>query len=280
MSFSPAEVKFLQRLVADRPGRRADGVAALLFCKNSRIGVAYGRHIEYVEADFEKAEKLLLANGLPVVELQPGASRADAAVYPGLSEKAQSKAPASDAVCLKFMGDCRLDGRALYAPPGGYLVMTTRQALQIQVDELLVVENLETFRWIEDYRWIDGGGKSVMVIYRGDRDNSVRDSMDVIAQRTEPTNAFFDFDPAGLGMAAGLPRLARLLLPEPEWLRAAAKGSRAMELYAKSSDQWEATLDGCSDESIGRAWALLKEMRAGVAQEGMRGFGRIDEAAC
>jgi hypothetical protein len=139
---------------------------------------------------------------------------------------------------------------------------------------VLLVENLETFRWIRDYRWLWEtaalASRAVLVVYRGDTTLTAGDALELLRRRSEPVVAFTDFDPAGLGIAGALPRLDALALPHEAWLRNKARGTRAVELYERSRGQYEATLDAAAHPAIAPAWTLLKELRAGVAQEAMR----------
>ncbi|WP_404667140.1 hypothetical protein [Roseateles asaccharophilus] len=238
------------------------------------IGSIYTRHVGYLDDDFVKARRLLERHRAPVERLEVGASRADAAAYAGMSEKFQSAPPSTDSLCVRFLGDCRLNGQPMQTAPGCYQVLTAEVAQRIQAEQLLVIENLETFRQLESYPWvvdaIGGGETQVMVLYRGDRDRSVGEMSDFIARRSEPTAVFFDFDPAGLGMAAKVPRMSHLLVPDRGWLEMGLEGARAVSLYAASVGQWQSFLDGCADERIASAWSLMKSRRAGMAQEGMR----------
>jgi len=140
----------------------------------------------------------------------------------------------------------------------------------VAADRIMVVENLETFRDLERYRWINYLGLRVLVIFRGDQGRSAGDSIQVLLRRSEPVWAFMDFDPAGLGLAASLPRLERVILPPSEWLRERARGARAVELFEASVAQWGGVLNAAAPPEIVKAWGLLASLRAGVAQESMR----------
>ena len=98
---------------------------------------------------------------------------------------------------------------------------------------LLVVENLETFRALEAYAWIDRRGLDVLAIYRGDMELPNKDAAEVIRGRPEPIWGFFDFDPAGLVMANSVPtvRLERVILPPQAWLRRASNTPRGRQLF-------------------------------------------------
>lgn len=269
MALDAVDRRFLQALVADRPPARRSDVA-VAFCVNFGLGVQTGSRIEYSPPDFDRAAQLLQANELPVAGLQPGSARAEAARYGGMSEKSGTRSPHADSVAVKAIGTCALDGHTLRTPPGGYCVLRVADAQRVGADRLLVVENLESFREIEKYSWIHHGTDRVLVVFRGDYFLGAGDVNRLLARRSEPVWGFFDFDPAGLGMAAALPRLERLVLPEPEWLLRHAKGSRSIELFELSRPQWEHVLQAATHPQVAKAWEILRQTRAGIPQERMQ----------
>lgn len=269
MALSKGDVAFLQGLVAQRPERKAFSRVGGWFVENYGLGAVVGRHLEYKPRHFEQAREILALNGLPVTPLAADASRADAARFGGQSEKSGSRSPWSDSVAVKWAGEA-----GAWNAPGCFAVLTIEEACALACDRILLVENLETFRWIRDHRWLwetaTLAAGAVLVVYRGDTTVTASDALELLRRRSEPVVAFTDFDPAGLGIAAALPRLEALALPHEAWLRNKARGTRAVELYARSRGQYEATLDAAAHPAVAAAWTLLKELRAGVAQEAMR----------
>jgi hypothetical protein len=275
---SENDKRFLQRLVTDAPDRRPLGRSATWFAEHFGLGTMFARHIEYLPRHIEQARELLRTHGLPVHPATPDASRADSAQYPGQSEKSQSRSPWSDSVAAKMFGGP--PGQLpLRVPAGAYLVLSVKQALGLRCSRLLVVENLETFRQLEDYKWLRlDEGPATLAVFRGDSRFNGADAAKVIELREEPVWAFMDFDPAGLGLAAALPRLERVVLPSEAWLRRAARGARALELFERSRAQYSSVLDAASHPHVCAAWGLQRIWRAGVAQEGMREV-RPDDAS-
>lgn len=269
MSLSTTDRKFLQQLLVDRPPERRSAVAFEL-CTGFGLGTASGRVVVYRSDDFARARQLLQGLKAPVTALGAAASRAEAAGYGGQSEKSGTRRPNANSVAVRAIGRCVLDGAELVCIPSSYHVLTVETAARVGADRLLVVENLETFREIESYQWLPTAGQNILAIWRGGFGLSPGDSAALIASRPEPVWGFYDFDPAGLGFAAGLPRLDSLLLPPAEWLESRADADHPRALYAKSEPQWGATLDRVEHPQIRAAWTLLKRLRAGLAQEGMR----------
>lgn len=271
MSFTTPQIQFLQRLVSERPAQRRAGDVARHFSEHYSLGTMVGRLVEYRDEHHRSAAALLRTHDLPVNPMAPGTSRAEAAVFGGMSEKALSAAPHAGSIGVKCIGLCTLDGVPLHSPGGTYLVVTPKVAGRIRCDRLMLVENLETFRQLERYGWIDYLGCSVLVIYRGDAALSTGEALQLLRVRREPVWAFVDFDPAGLVIANSLPdgRLERIVLPEEVWLRQAANTSRGRQLFDEQEHGARPSLERATLPEVRRAWAVLAELRSAVTQERM-----------
>ena len=270
-TFTTVQAQFLRRLVKERPEQRRAGGAATHFCHHFSVGSLVGQAVLYSESHFRMAENILRAHDLPLVEPDADAGRADIAVFGGMSEKELSQGPHADSVAVRFVGACSLGGAPVTTPPGAYLVLPVATALQIRCDRLMVVENLETFRQLERYEWINFEGRSVMAIFRGDPRLSTRDALDVIVGAKLPIWAFVDFDPAGLAIACALPadRLERLILPSLEWLTQAADSARGRLLYADQVGGCSNVLEAAGHPEVALAWSTMRTLRSAVTQERM-----------
>lgn len=272
MAFTAIQISFLQRLVDERPPSRQISAAAIFFSEHFSLGRVAGRRVEYTDAHLAAAERMLVANQLPVRAFGTGVTRAQAAEYGGMSEKEFSVAPHANSVAVKGLGSCRFDGHGLYTPQGAYMVLTVEQAMRVTCDRIMVVENLETFRRLQDYTWIDRLGFAVLAIYRGDKEVPNKNAAELIRSRAEPIWGFFDFDPAGLAMANALPgeRFERLLLPDYGWLENSADTARGRQLFDRQLSSYEGVLNGAAHQDLVAAWALMKRIRSAVTQERMK----------
>lgn len=272
MSFTATEIQFLQRLVRERPAHRRGGAVANFFSEHYSIGRMAGRNIEYREADHASAASLLRTHDLPVQALDSTATRADVALYGGVSEKHFSKAPHANSVAIKFIGRCSLAGQPLVTPAGAFMVLYPDVATQVSCDRILVVENFETFRRLEDYRWISYEGQAVMVVFRGDPSLPVSDALGLVRRRREPIWAFVDFDPSGLLIANSLPheRLEKLVLPTADWLTQASDGYRGRQLFSDQYQMCADALDVSNHPQVKIAWAAMRQLQGAVTQERMQ----------
>lgn len=217
------------------------------------------------------ALSLLQAHDLPVNPSSAGALRADLAKFGGLSEKSLSAAPHSGTIAIKCLGCCLLGTTPLVTPPGSYFVVTPEIGRHITCDRLMLIENLETFRHLEQYTWIDFVNKNVMVIYRGDTALSTGDVSLLLQTRSEPIWAFVDFDPAGLVIANSLPSdtLERLILPSWSSLRFLADTPRGRQLFDDQYSYAQGALNRTVHPLLKSAWEVMLELRSGVTQERM-----------
>lgn len=174
-------------------------------------------------------------------------------------------------MAVKFFGACTLDGETLATPAGSYMVVTPTLAQQVCCERLLLVENMETFRCLEDYRWLDCQGHGVMAVYRGDPSLAITDALELIRSRREPIWVFVDFDPAGLVIANALPRgrLERIALPALPWLRQAADTARGRQLFADQVDRCSHTLDQSLHLQVQTWWREMRAWQSAVTQERM-----------
>ncbi|WP_454734191.1 DUF7281 domain-containing protein [Cupriavidus pauculus] len=154
-------------------------------------------------------------------------------------------------------------------PDGAYTVLCVEDVVRIQCQQLIVVENLETFRYLGRYRWIQYAGLPTLAIFRGDTKFGLNDASEAIAGHAAQVLAFTDFDPAGLFIASQLPRLAGLVLPELDWLRDATIRGKRHDLYEDQIGQCAGMLEAPVQADIARAFRLLRELKAGYAQEWM-----------
>jgi hypothetical protein len=270
MSFTTVQIRFLQRLVAERPPWR-QAEASRFFCAHYSLGLPIRNRVEYREPDYDMARALLVNNHLPVEALGSEASRIDSAVFGGMSEKSFSAAPNARSIAVKPVGGCELDGHRLYAPEGGYIVLTPEHALRVRCDRLMLVENLETFRRLEAYSWINWGGHAVLAIYRGDLELPNKNAAQLVQARSEPIWAFVDFDPAGLCMVNSLPanRLESVVLPPEAWLEKASDTARGRYLFDSQVDVYSNVLDAAAHPQVVESWQTMKRLRSAVTQERM-----------
>ena len=268
MNLTFIQIQFLRRLANEKLETSTTSKVAEFFSEDQRIGVRVGRRFEYLPRDHDRAALLLANHGLSLVNLPAGANRARAIERPGVSEKVGTAAPHDNSIAVKCAnGMCRLREEPL--PRTGYTVLSLEEALLVRAERLIVVENLESFRWLARARWIDYHDLNVLAIYRGDPRFKIDNALRLVLGRPEPVWAYFDFDPAGLAMSAAVPRLERLILPPQDLLKTLVRSAKASQLFSNQLEQFEGVLDGLTSGPVWEAWRLMKSLRSGLPQEWM-----------
>jgi len=270
--FDSVEVAFLQRLFADRPVRRKASAVATRFAREHGLGVLERQQVTYAEEDHVRAGHLLTNHGYAHEGPPEGARRSDAAGYGAASEKAGTLGPYSGAVLVKpFHGVFEVDGQVLPQLSGACSMMDVETARRCEPDVWLYVENLETMRRIERYRWIPDEGLRVLALYRGDPVFSPAAALAAIDGHSKAW-CFADFDPAGLLIADSLDRrgcLDRLIVPSLVWVQArmAPGGDGKPNLFHGQVDSARGRLDGHRRGDIAGCWNLLGQCKKGLPQE-------------
>ncbi|MDR7152040.1 hypothetical protein J2W49_004016 [Hydrogenophaga palleronii] len=268
MNFTHYQITFLRHLASGVAAEKAATQAADFFHTQHGLGQRAGSRYLYGEIDTDRARQLLINRGIALASAVQALRRSDAANNNPGNEKSGTLSPHFDSVAIKTAhGQCLLE--RVPVARSGYQVVTLDQANSVRTDVLLVVENLESFRFLERNCWIDFQEKSVLAVFRGDNVLRADIATRLLESRTEPVWAYFDFDPAGLGMAARLPRLERLLLPPEGILSAAARRSNQVHLFADQMAQWATTLDADGREMLTTPWRHMQRIRMGLAQEHM-----------
>lgn len=268
MNLTFVQIEFLRHLARNKASQKSASAAASFFHDQVGLGQQAGRRFLYGEADHARAATVLRNHGVSLEPTAKGLRRADAPLHHNANEKRSTLGPHADSIPLKgIAGNCLLDGNAITRE--GYSVFSLEKAMQVTCSRLLVVENMETFRLLERNRWIDYRGHDVLAVQHGDikfHHGKVREFLHL---RTEPIWAYFDFDPAGLGMASGMPRLEQVVLPPVMQLIDLARRAQQVDLFVKSLGQWSATLELDVNQLIRPHWDLMKSLRLGLSQEFM-----------
>lgn len=268
MFLSAIELRFLQGLLV-HSGDRSPSASAELFQRECNIGTRIGRKFIYTQDDVARAKSLLLALNLPLTVSEQPTDRAGAAVRPGISEKSGTLNPHVDAVAFRVFV-----GRTPAAQPG-YHVATAEEVGRISPDLVMVVENFETLRQLDRYKWVMERLAPMgftLAIFRGDMNYRLADASRALGALDCPVWGFHDFDPAGLHMSLSIKNLVEHLVPPEALLRGAVVAQKRSDLYFDQFAQYARILDECPHPQIASLWVLMKSMQKGLPQEWMRDF--------
>jgi hypothetical protein len=257
------KVNFLRRLIADQAATRSKSDIAMVVVETEGIGTLRGSRIFYTAQDHERAANLLISRGHDVQAPVGAYTRGQAPR--GASEKTGALRVTESLVAVST-----LNMREVPVPMGTFMATSLEDTLSLDYDAILVVENLEPLLQLFKYKWLQvfTKGRRILALYRGAPTWFRTDvAAELIRRDTRPTLAFFDFDPAGLAMAAVLPRRQALCLPPWSSLQVRILQENRLNLFAQSVAQSGAQLDRCTDPEIALAWSRMKTLTLGLDQE-------------
>ena len=273
MTIDKQEVDYLLRLCQERPPKRRLGAVARRLQQEYRIGRTSGLAILYTSECYQRAASLLKLIGIdpetPASAWAQG-GRAEAAALGG-SEKWSPTAVHAGMVAVKALpGRMLLIGATeLRLPQGAHLEIDAAEVVGSVHTSLLIVENFESFRYCGRWEGLDltRCGGNPLLIYRGDSSGVRADAVvELITLSEKPVFAAYDLDPAGLGLALGLPRLDGFIRPSDQHLESWIERGR-VDLYLNQVGQWGALLDKATHPDIAIIWTLLRKHGKGVPQE-------------
>lgn len=263
MSFSSADVSFLRRLIAEQPSERRAGDASRRMSEGHGIGAISGARVLYEPTDFERARAALMSRSIYVEEPTLGFSRSEAG--PGLSEKAGARPVTEGLMAVVPLN------MSMRMPSGaGFLAVDWMQALQWDFQAVLECENLEALLRLSEYSWLERYvlGRPVLAVFRGGPQVFRTGTPAKFLRRVDkPVLGFYDFDPAGLLMAAGEPNLEAVCLPEWDALKNQAMLMQRPGLYYPQLKACQSTLEALRGGPVYQAWVRLKSIRCGLDQE-------------
>jgi hypothetical protein len=270
---SKQTVRSLLRVVQSTDERFAASRVLKEFSDAYGIGRSKGAGILFDQEDKTGIREILRAEGIdPSTDpaAWDGISRARA-LHLGRDEKFASTPVKRQRVAIKTLPGrpLNINGRALILPPGCHLdVDGATTAALLTHETILLVENWESFNRIHETDLVlSSAGQNPLVVWRGDLSDTRADHALALLQELDvPVWAFVDFDPAGLLIADGLPRLAGIVSPEPERL----EHDLAHGLPGRYQDQLPmvaAALDASRHESVRKLWGIIRRYGRALPQE-------------
>lgn len=201
------------------------------------------------------------ASGADLLIAAPGSTRLETAAQGFIDEKVAPRRPDDGFVLVKGALPASLPA---LAPELSLRVPLAKLELA-DVGQVLVIENLDSFDAWEHYQ-APAELEGCLVLYRG-HGGLARGTRQLLADLLPTTRVtvFADYDPAGLCIAASLPRADALLLPELDQ-HLLAKGSR--EHFLRQARQ-SAHLDGLELDGWQAVWDEMKRHQLSIKQQHM-----------
>lgn len=251
------------------------------FCEEYNLGMMQGASLVFSEKDKTEIGRILQGE----MGIDPATTTSSS--WKQL-DRAQSLGIAHDEKLSGYsVGAGRLRLKTLAGQPlqvvGGSWTLPSRVDLGLDLeavldsrighDALLVVENLQTFDDVHKVGTDVMGvlaGLDPLVLYRGDAQGGARaDAVHALIERTDlPVYAFVDYDPAGLVIASGLPRLDQVLSPELVKLEALIRTSGITKRYLEQVAAASYALEHLeSDPRIASLWDVIRRVGKALPQE-------------
>lgn len=274
-------VRTLLRVCHSRETRFDAGKGLLRFCEMYSIGQRKGASIRLTERDKEEISKLLKScEGIDASTALPDSwddlSRAES-MNLGNNEKLAGGSVGEGRILVKA-----LPGREL-ALCGGRWVLPDHADMGVDLNSvlrfpilhgsLLIVENRQTFQDIGRVRkdlLLEVSDTNPLVVFRGDAEGGARvDSTHrLIAATRIPVFAFVDFDPAGMMIAARLPRIDQLVSPHLDELEMLISDRGLSDRFMTQVAAMSMALNAIdSDKVVGPVLRVIMSGKKGLPQE-------------
>lgn len=274
-------INTLLRIFHSPDSRFSAGRSISAFCAEYNLGMKQGASLVFTEEDKREIGRILQGEmGIDSATTTPESwkhlGRAQS-LQLARDEKFAGRSVGSGRLRLKT-----LPGNTLHVAGGSWdlpyradlgLDLAAVLVHEIGHDALLVIENLQTFDDIHSVGMdvMDSlSARDPLVIYRGDTQGGARaDTIHALIESTIlPVYAFVDYDPAGLVIAAGLPRLEKVLAPSLQDLgtliQAHGIAKRYLEQVAAASHALQQLK---MDSRIGPLWEVIHTAGKGLPQE-------------
>lgn len=165
----------------------------------------------------------------------------------------------------------------------GTQAVLPRVEYRVQVDDiqiesyesLVVIENLDAYKNCQSFCWPDIG--TALIVYRGHEGPEVRAVMKLLREQAgeRPIYAFYDPDPAGLGMVMDLPYVTHAIVPpldrairkrrlQERFNRQLAVRPNLKQQSADFSHAWQSYVGELVDSGIASSQEWLCSARVGL----------------
>jgi hypothetical protein len=268
-------IQKLLRCVQSPDDRVAMSAALEAFCaEHPTVGYRQGRFYCMRPADKETIAQLLRAEGIApdtAHDAWKGSTRADALAL-GNDEKLALQPVKRRRIAVKPLRPgmpIDVGTGAMTLPPKCHVDVDYDQVTPVGHDWLIVVENWEAFDEIHlAAERLPFPGVAPLVVWRGDASGTRADAMLAwISTLRQPVAAFVDYDPAGLVIAAGLPRLATIVAPSLPLLQELVRTRGLHDRFQEQLPSCQQALDATTHREVRSLWAMCRVEGKALPQE-------------
>lgn len=274
-------INTLLRIFHSPDGRFSAGRSISAFCAEYNLGMKQGASLVFTEEDKREIGRILQGE----MGIDSATTTSESWKHLGRAQSLQLARDEKFAGRSVGVGRLRLKtlpGHTLHVAGGSWdlplradLGMDLEAVLghEIGHDALLVIENLQTFDDIHSVGVdvMDSlPARDPLVIFRGDTQGGARaDAVHTLIESTIlPVYAFVDYDPAGLIIASGLPRLDKVLAPCLQDLAALIQTRGIARRYLDQVTAASYALQQLEGDSrIAPLWNVIHAAGKGLPQE-------------
>lgn len=271
----PRTIQVLLRVIQSPKDRfsRTEALSAFINTYQD-IGRREGSSIYLTSADKDRIANILSAEKIgrdTPPDAWRGLSRTDALAL-GNNEKLSREPVRIRRIAIKALRTSQklvLNGSPVVLPARCH-VEADYDAIDISMhDWIIVVENWESFNDVHmAIDKLEFPGDNPIVVWRGDNSRTRADSvLNWVQGLSMPVAAFVDYDPKGLVIANGLPRLKRIISPPLITLRELLKTRGIRERYLSQIPYCQSMLDNTMNPLIRELWQEMTLAGKALPQE-------------
>lgn len=274
-------INTLLRIFHSPDGRFSTGRSISAFCAEYNLGMKQGASLVFTEEDKREIGRILHGE----MGIDSTTTTSESWKHLGRAQSLQLARDEKFAGRSVGVGRLRLKtlpGHTLHVAGGSWdlpcradlgLDLATVLGHEIGHDALLVIENLQTF---DELHNVDADvmgslpAHDPLVVYRGDTQGGARaDTIHALIESTIlPVYAFVDYDPAGLVIASGLPRLDKVLAPAlPDLGTLIQRHGIAKRYLQQVATASHALQQLKGDARIAPLWEVIHNAGKGLPQE-------------
>lgn len=272
------DARLIQKLLRciQSPDNRVPMSAALeAFCaEHPTVGYRQGRFYCMRPTDRETIAHLLRADGVApdtAPDAWKGSTRAEALAF-GHDEKLALQPVKRRRIAVKALRPgmpLDVGTGVMMLPPKCHLDVDYDELTLVGHDWLIVVENWEAFNEIHlAAERLPFPGAAPLVVWRGDASGTRADAMlSWLSTLQQPVAAFVDYDPAGLVIASGLPRLETIVAPPLPQLQKLVRARGLHERFQEQLPGCLQALDAATHRDVRSLWAMIRAEGKALPQE-------------
>ena len=264
MKLPPRDLEFLRGVATENKFTKRLGPVAREYARDHGIGCLHGANVVYTDADFQKAADFLRNRGYPLQTPESGLAR-DQTPRGGSEKTGAARVLEGFVAAVPLNMGVQLPGGSSFIGMHWPTMDLAGIEVVLEVENLQVLTKLSMFSWLADFTH----GRRTLAVFRGMPGIfGTQARSQLLAACGKPVLGFYDFDPAGLAMAATERNLEALCLPPWDLLEASVRYWNREHLFFDQVESRRTQLDAVDPaHPVHAAWQRLLGLKCGLNQE-------------